>query len=384
MISAMGGWSEIFSLAWVVPLLLDALSAVAFAIYEMLVSGGIVYILIWGWLAFTIGLSLAKMYFPKDWLSLFAFSGGGEMYDPKTDGWSILKNVGKPIARAVFASVFLLQVRPEYITNIIINPFLEFGGVYVGTITKSVLPKELPKMNCPKGLDAYFTQDSCDFLIRPIRQVSAVNGGMISKGFDFLMGGIASLLLPVDLPQAVTGMAGWGSIITGLLLIATFFSSNFFMSLLLIQGIFKFGLNLAFYPFKVLIYVIKKPDGDEWVDPFPAFADILESLKKLVVAMVAVAFILLINISVVGAMFNFDPTTGEKIAGHATSWIICLMTLWLVVRVFAITREQLDKYVADPDMTGFYDKVKKDAAKFANNAWNLGKKGLGLLKQLPK
>ena len=62
----MWDWMDVFSLSWFVPLILDSMMAVAMSVYDYFVGNGdgVVYVLIWGWLAFTIGLYLIKMYFP--------------------------------------------------------------------------------------------------------------------------------------------------------------------------------------------------------------------------------------------------------------------------------------------------------------------------------
>jgi hypothetical protein len=362
----MEGWVEIFSLAWVVPLVLDSMTAVAESVYDYFVGEGILYMLIWGFLAFYIGLYLVKMYFPTHWLQLFGLSGGGQMYDDKTDGWSISKGVLKPLLRAMFAILILLQLKPAYITNYVIEPFLQFGAVYVDSITSIVLPDRIAaSAECPEELGGYLSKSGCEFIVGPIDNISRVNNGMIKKGFEFLMPGDGGGLL---------------SIITGLVLIATFFASNLFMALLIIRGIFKFGLSLIVYPFRVLIYVVKD-DSDMWVNPWPALSDLIKSLQTLVVSMIAAAFILMVNISVVAAMLSFMPDGAKDFGGHSITWLAAVMTFWIMFRVFKTTRDRLDEYVGDADMTGFYDKVAGNVKSAYKNVKDWGGKAIEILRK---
>ena len=80
-----------------VPLILDALMMVATGTYEFFVGTathpGIIHMLIWLFLGFTISVSLAKMYIPKKWLGFIGISGGGELADGKITGFKIVENV---------------------------------------------------------------------------------------------------------------------------------------------------------------------------------------------------------------------------------------------------------------------------------------------------
>jgi hypothetical protein len=378
----MGDWIDAFSLSWVVPLVLDSMMSVAMAVYDYFVGGGdgIIYVLIWGFLGLSIGIYLAKMYFPKEWLALFGFSDGGEMYGAGIDAWEISRNVLKPMLRAMFAIVILLQVKPQYITNFVVNPFLEFGAVYVNSITSVILPDGAPKTRakCPSNLGDYLTKDSCDFLINPIDEISAVNNGVIKKGFGFIDKGYRQITIPVlGIFMIKDGLL---NIITGLLLVATFFSSNLFMALLIIHGIFKLGFSLILYPFKVMLYVVKKDDSAYWFNPWPALDDLVNSLKKLVVAMIAVAFMLLVNISIAGAMFNFDADSIQGFGGQSIGWLTCIMTFWLLQQVFTETNKKLNEYVNDSAMTNFYKNVTDGVKAVAKNTTDWGTRVWGIIK----
>ena len=356
---------ELFSLAWVIPLVLDSMVAIAVAVFDYFVGTGIIYVMIWGWLAFSIGLYLVKIYFPKQWVELFALSGGGQMYESATDGWSISKDVAKPLLRASFAIVVLLQIKPGNITYYVVDPFLEFGGVYVSSITRTVLgtPSE-SKAKCPEDMDGYMSPEGCKFIVQSVHEISQVSADAIRKGFTFMIIGFA---------DGITN--GFLNIITGLFLIVAFFSGNLFMALLIIQGVIKFGMALIAYPFRVLVYVVKIPTKEEdktWINPWPAFEGIFKSLQKLIIAMIAVAFLVLVNLSVSGVMFNFTPGDVKGFGEHSVGWLTAVMTFLLMYKVFELTREQLDKYVDDKDMTGFYDSVAKGTGKFFKGAGKFG------------
>ena len=134
------GVSDKLNLAPFVPLVLKSMMNIATSLYDFFVGDGTgwVYIFIYGFLIFHIALYLVKMYLPKDWLSFFGFSGGGEMWSGSLTGWSIAENIAKPCIRAIIAGLILLQVKPVYVTKFLINPFLEFGSVYTEHILKTV------------------------------------------------------------------------------------------------------------------------------------------------------------------------------------------------------------------------------------------------------
>ena len=98
-----------------VPMVLDALMMVATGTYEFFVGTllrpGIIQVLIWLFLGFTLMVSLAKMYIPKKWLGFIGISGGGELADGKITGIKVVENVAKPCFRALVASIFLLQIK---------------------------------------------------------------------------------------------------------------------------------------------------------------------------------------------------------------------------------------------------------------------------------
>ncbi|MDR1071282.1 MAG: hypothetical protein LBL21_01405 [Rickettsiales bacterium] len=374
----MWDWIDVFSLSWVVPLVLDSMMAVATAVYDYFVGSGdgVIYVMIWGWLGFSIGLQLIKMYFPKEWLAFLGLSGGGEMYGGGIGGMDIGVKVLRPMLRAMFAIVILLQLKPPAITRYVIEPFLGFGAVYVDAITKTVLPDPPATLaKCPAELGDYMSRDSCEFLVRPIDEVSAVNNKIIRIGVDkYISGGVAKLLVPI-----LGTKDGILDIITGIMLAATFFASNLFMALLVIQGIFKFGLSLILYPFKVLIYVAKD-DGAAWFNPWLALKDLVVSLKDLVIAMIAVAFILLINVSIAGALFNFDIENIKGVGGHSVTWTMAIMTFWIMQRVFKMTQDKLASYTG-PDSSNLYKQVTGGAKQVAENTAKWGKRAFDALKK---
>ena len=370
----MDGLVDIFSLAWTVPLIMDSMMAVASAVYDYFVGNGIIQALMGAWVVFWIGLYLVKMYFPKNWLALFGFSGGGEAYTfgEKFGGWQVGEIVFKPMMRAIFAMIILLPLRPTFITQVLIEPFFAFGAMYTDVIIQTVMPEmaaaEIP---CPHDLGEFMSEGACRSLARPVHNISVLNNSVIMNGFQFLLLGFGGGFI-----------AGFMNIITGLFLIVTFFTSNLFTALLLIQGIFKFGLELIFYPFRVLISVVKSTNEKEktWFDPITALGSLADSLKALIIAMIAVSFMLIINISVVRALFNASPDVEMGFGGHSITWLSAIMTFLILQKVFVMTRDYMEKFVTDKDMTGYYDKVSKDAIQIAKNAGEGGKKIIGLFK----
>lgn len=390
----MADWGIVDSLnlAPFVPIVLDALMSVATGGYDFFVGRGtgIIYILIWGWLGISMGLYLIKMWFPKTWVELFGFKGGGEMWADKTPGgMQIAENMLKPALRAIIAATVLLQIKPIYVTDWIVNPFLQFGAIYTENITASInLPGgAAPKIQCPPDIveKGWLSEDSCNFLVQPVSDLSHANNQIIKRGFEFINRGIMGLMALIP-----HGGEDFLNLITGILLVVTFVSSNFFMALLIIQGIFNFGMALILYPFQVLVYVVK-PKNDKWLDIWPAFEGIIKALQKLIITMIACAFILAVNIAIVRALFRWNssvfvvatggsttnniPTMANNAMGfgeHSILWLSTILTFYLMIRIFELTREQLDKYVGS-GMDSLHKKVTGDAKTTWNNATKYGK-----------
>ncbi|MCL2737624.1 MAG: hypothetical protein FWE17_02055 [Alphaproteobacteria bacterium] len=389
---AAAGIVDALSLAGFVPLVLDAMMTVAMTGYEFFVGDGfgIIYILVWGWLGITVGLYLVRMYLPSKWLGMFGVQGDDRLAKGELSGMQIGEDLLKPGIRAIFAVLVLLQVRPQYITTFIVDPFLRFGAIYTDSIYREVSQGNTmfgapPVVKCPEGLlmniertRGYISEAGCNFLIQPVAQITHANNFIIKRGFRMLTSGIGGLMTLIP-----RGGENFMNIITGFLLITTFVSSNFFMALLVIQGIFTFGMTLVLYPFKVLKYVAKPADGKAWFDPWDAFSDIIPALRNLVITMIASMFIMLINIAIVRALFNWNESMFVEVAGgtatanvptaaaqgamgfghHSVTWLSAILTFYLMLRIFQMTREKLAEYTSGTPST-LYDKAKSDAQSF--------------------
>ena len=386
------------NLAPFVPRVLDAFMMVARGGYEYFVGSGdgIIYIFVWAFLAISIFMYAFKMYFPKRWLEFFGMSGGGEMWDGNVKGFTMVETVLKSGVRAIVAAVLLLQVRPIYVTQWLVNPFLEFGAIYTSAITDQANITGVKKQNieCPESIlsNDWISKKSCNFLIQPISDLSAVNNAVVKRGFEFVSRGIRGLFTIFS-----HGGQNIMDMITGVLLIFTFVGCNLFMALLIIQGIFDFGVALILYPFNVLAWVAKK--SDKWLDIWPAFDGIITALRKLVITMIACAFIMIINVAIVHAMFGLNNSVFNVAAGgtatsnlvtnsaigfggHAMLWLSAILTFFLMNAIFEMTKDQLNKYA--PGMTGMYEQVKGDfnatTAK-AKGTYESIKKILGIVKK---
>ena len=385
------------NLAPFVPRVLDAFMMVARGGYEYFVGNGdgIIYIFVWGFLAISIFMYAFKMYFPKRWLEFFGMTGGGEMWDGKVKGFETMETVLKSAVRAIVAATLLLQVKPIYVTQWLVNPFLEFGAIYTSAITDNAKITGVKKQNieCPESIlsSDWISQKSCNFLIQPVSDLSSVNNAVVKRGFEFLSRGIRGLLTIFS-----HGGQNIMDMITGVLLIFTFVGCNLFMALLIIQGIFDFGVALILYPFNVLAWVAKK--SDKWFDIWPAFDGIITALRKLVITMIACAFIMVVNVAVVHALFanngvfnvaaggsatsNIVTTNAIGFGGHSMLWLSAILTFFLMNAIFDMTKEQLNKYA--PGMTGMYEQVKGDfktTTTKAKNTYTSIKKILGLIKK---
>ena len=374
--AADGNIVDALNLAPLIPTILDALMMVASGGYDFFVGdgNGIIYILVWGFLAVSIALYALKMYFPKMWVSFFGFSGGGEMVGG-IDGMTIATNMLKPAIRAIVAVTVLLQLKPVYLTDWLINPFLQFGALYTESITETINESGInaPKIDCPPSIiqQGWISPESCEFLVQPVSDLSHANNQIIKRGFDFINSGLRGLLTLI--PHCGENFL---NIITGIFLVFTFVASNLFMALLIIQAIFNFGMALVLYPFQVLAYVVKP--SDKWLDVWPAFGGITKSLQKIVITMIACAFILCVNIAVIKSLFQWNssvfvvaaggtatsnvPTAVNNALGfgqHSILWLSSILTFYLMFRIFNLTREQLDSYVGK-GMDNLYNQVKSD------------------------
>lgn len=382
------GLVDALNLSPIIPVILDALLAVATGGYEFFVGNGdgIIYILVWGFLAVSMALYLLKMYFPKVWVSFFGFSGGGEMAGG-VSGMTIATNLLKPGIRAIIAATVLLQLKPVYLTEWLINPFLQFGAIYTESITKSINDAGMhaPDVECPPSIiqQGWISRESCEFLVQPVSDISHANNQIVKRGFDFLNRGLRGLITLIP-----HGGEDFLNVITGIFLIFTFVASNLFMAMLIIQAIFQFGMSLVLYPFQVLAYVVKP--NDKWFDIWPAFSGITKALQKVVITMIACAFILCVNLAIVKSLFQWNSSVFVVAAGgsassnvpqvansalgfgeHSILWLSSILTFYLMFKIFDMTRQQLDSYVGK-GMDNLYKQVKGDATKTLGNAKKIG------------
>lgn len=364
-------------LSGLIPIILDAFMFVANGTYDYFVGNGngFVYLLVWSFLAFYIAIYLIKLYIPKFWLSAFGFKTEDTIEN--SSGMKIAENVAKPAIRALVAVILLLPLKPEYIAKNLINPFLSFGSMYteeIINIATGIRNNNNDTVTCPQGLkeQGWLDKKSCEYLIHPVHVLSKANNTAVNRGFRYLSSGLQTL---TSLMIHNSGQ-GFMNIITGLLLISTFIGCNIFMALLVIQAIFNFGMALILYPFNVAAWVAKK--SDSWFDIWPAFSGIITALKQIVVTMIACAFILCVNLALVRAIFQWNNSafvaaaggvaysnlpnmggTASGFSGHSMVWLSCLLTFFLMTKIFEITKEKLTQYVGK-DATGLYEDVKND------------------------
>ncbi|MBR4891632.1 MAG: hypothetical protein IKZ34_00425 [Alphaproteobacteria bacterium] len=362
-----------------VPMVLDSLMLVATGIYEFFVQGenhqGVIYIFIWTFFAFSVAITLIKMYLPSKWVVFFGFSKGGELIEGNITATKIAENVVKPGVRVLVATMFLLQLKPLYLTNWLVNPFLEFGSLYTQYIISNSkgIGSSVKKAECPPEVLAkeWVSKKSCEFLTQPVSDLAQANNKVIKQGYKFLTTGLRGMLTLIP-----HGGENFLNLITGILLIFTFVGSNIFMTLLVIQGIFNFGIQLILYPFYVLTYVFKS--NEKWLDIWPAFSGVTKALQQLIVTMIACAFILSINVAVINALFRWNSSVFVVAAGgsasgnlpqatsdlgfgqHSVLWLSAILAFYLMYKIFDLTRQQLDMYVGK-GMDGMYNTVTNDA-----------------------
>ena len=379
-----------------VPIVLDAFMFVANGTYAYFVGhgDGIIYLLIWGFVAFYIASYLIKLYIPNFWLKTFGFKAPSVTADNATP-MKIGEDLIKPGIRVLVAVLVLLPLKPEFLANAVINPFMHFGSLYTTEILKTssnLTLQSSKEIKCPENLleQGWLSKQSCEYLIEPVHVLSVANNAVVKRGFAYISKGLPTSLMLHNSGQSFM------NIITGLLLVGTFTACNIFMALLIIQAIFDFGIALILYPFSVAAWVVKP--SDPWFNIWPAFSGIIDALKKMIVTMIACAFILCVNLALVSALFQWNssifvaavggtaysniPSASANSSGfgeHSVLWLSCLLTFFLMNRIFEITREKLQSYVGK-GATDLYDTVKKDV----KTGWNITKSNAKTAKNLWK
>lgn len=391
-VPALADWAIVdkLNLAPFVPLVLDAMMAIASGGYDFFVGNGdgIIYLLVWGFLAITIVLYLVRLYIPKTWSGVFGFSGGDSLADGKTSAETIVYNVMKPCLRGVIAAALLLQIRPVMLTEVLVNPFLQFGAIYTHAITETIndTGAATRQIECPAAIvqKEWISKSSCEFLIQPVSDLSTANNRVIKRGFEYITSGLRNLITMVP-----HGGSAFLNLITGIILVTTFFSSNLFMALLIIEAIFKFGMALVLYPFQVLSYVAKP--SDKWLDIWPAFAGITKELQNLVITMIMCSFMLCINIAIIKALFTWNGSIFVVAAGgsatsnvpvvanvsgggfgeHSILWLSSILTFYLMFKLYDMTQKQLESYVGGRGK--LYDQVISDTKTLWSRIKDTGK-----------
>ncbi|MCL2369129.1 MAG: hypothetical protein FWC83_00445 [Alphaproteobacteria bacterium] len=406
--SASFGIVDHLSLAPFIPMVIDTFVSVAMASYKFFVADGfgIIYVLIWGWLVITIGLTLFKLYIPGKWAELIGLKSDERLIKGELEPIKFTEELLKPVVRAIIAVVVLLQIQPYFITRYIVNPFLEFGEIYTMHIRDDIIQRHAGRFGSPQfdfaaqcahiSENQFMTMESCRFLTTPVAYITHANNFVITRGMDFFLRGLSGLIRIVP---AIRGDA-FMDLITGIILVITFVSSNFFMALLVIQGIFTLGWALIMYPFKVLMYVGKPKNPEAWIDPWDVFSDIVDALRGLVITIIAAMFIMAVNIAIVAALFNWNSgifmdaaggTAVSNVSGlapesaigfgmHSVTWLSAILTFYLMLRIFQLTREQLEKYTKNPDAlykqaTGDFHAARRNV--FGKKGWmNTGAKSI--------
>ena len=377
---------DALDISGLVPIVLDAFMYVANGTYAYFVGNGkgVIYVLVWGFFIYYMISYLIKLYIPKFWITTFGFKAGDSI--DSIGGIKIVENLLKPAVRVLVAVIVLLPWHPETIAKYLINPFLSVGSFYTSAIieqsvniTTDIVPGTAIK--CPENLQGWLDKESCDYLIQPVHVLSQANNTVVKQGFNYISDGLKSLanFLSQGIGQ------GLMEIITGLLLVSTFVGCNIFMALLVIQAIFNFGMALILYPFNVAVWVAKK--NNSWFDIWPALSGIVDALKQVVITMIACAFILCVNVALVRALFQWnhnafaDAANGAAtgFSGHFMVWLSCILTFFLMNKMFEITREKLTEYIGG-NSTDLYNKVKKDA----KTGWNIMTGVSGNIKNIGK
>lgn len=118
--------------------------------------------------------------------------------------------------------------------------------------------------------------------------------------------------------------------------------------------------------------------------------------------MIACAFILCVNVAIIKSLFQWSSSVFVVAAGgvatsnvpqvantalgfgqHSLLWMSSILTFYLMMKIFNLTREKLNEYVG-AGMDNMYNAVKKDTTKLVNKTKDFGKtigKAIGWIKK---
>ena len=147
-----GGLIDSLNLAPFIPTILDAMMQVATGTYSYFVETGIILALIVGFLAMTVCWYAIKLFAPPQFLTLFDIKPGDKLGEVKPQ--EIAKKILQPGLRAVIALLVLLNLKPMFMTQWLINPFLQLGSIYTTQVLEpiNITNKGQPNVVCPKSI----------------------------------------------------------------------------------------------------------------------------------------------------------------------------------------------------------------------------------------
>lgn len=369
---AVPDWISATSIDKFVPFLIEIMMNVSAGLYDYFVP--LLTMLMWTLVAFNLAVFVIKQYIPGDYLGFLGIGDGGKYYnDAASMSWGIPERLAKQIMRGAIATTILLGARPAFLTEVIINPFLSIGTTY----TEFILNASNVNANVPAAparqceTRDFFSPEVCTNLSNPI-------AGIIYKNNQVVTLGLTMMSIPAFMTGAprVRGgdLGGWlFNFIVGLALVATFFISGLLLASLLIQGILNFCFEIMLFPFKAFKFVMQS--HDTWANPWVALEGIITSLRKLVVSMIVSGIMVIINVTLIGAMFGAGGLGSEmnSWADKFTTLLGCVLCIVVLYRLFDIAQEKMTAYGASVDKE-FYGNL-------TGAATNLGKQGVGLAKK---
>ncbi|MDR0319559.1 MAG: hypothetical protein LBH81_02355 [Rickettsiales bacterium] len=365
-------WMNGASLDKFVPFMIDVMTRVSAGLYDFFVP--LVSAFIWTLVGFNIMLFVIKQYVPQDWLDFLNIKNGGGYYDGKKTAelaWGIPKKLAQMMMRAALATTILLAVRPTFLTETIINPFLKLGSIYTESILNSPPGEGSPKagvgMEC--NTHSFFSPEICNQMANPISGIIYKNNQVVTLGLDMM--GVPSFITGGNPMSKKPDMGLWlFNFFVGAVLAITFFLSGLYIASVILQGILNFCFAIMLFPFRTFKWVMQQTDA--WANPTEALKGIIDSLRGLVVAMVIGGIMTLINLSLIAALFG-----QSGISANLSSWsdkfmiaLSSILALLVMTRLLEIAKEKMAKFGA-PDET-FYKNLTANAQTLGKTAVKLG------------
>lgn len=338
-------WLNAISLDKFVPYIVESMMYAASGTYDFFapLMTGLVWILI----TFFFLVWLTKQFIPQNWLDALGFKDGGAFYNDKISAKAMTERIIKMALRGVVATTILFAARPAAMTDVIINPFLMVGNMYVSAIVPNDanLPPAPPCTN--EQTRGFMSVAACSNLANPLRAIIYKNNQVLTFGLDMM--GVPSFITNTN-PKSSEFDIGRlvFDLIVGGVLVITFFLSGLYIASLILQAIIGFCFEIILFPFRTFSYVLNAKD-ESWINPWPAFKGIVDSLRVLVVTMLVSGIMTIVNIIMLDTMFGGNEINANSWSDKFMLALSAVLSLIIMHKLFKTAQEKISQFGASKD-----------------------------------